>query len=117
MHLFTCIVAQKRIKLFICIQYEFCIKLTGIFQATVSKKPHFYQHIKYIQEFMAKYELFQDKSTAFIANGPFYIRDFITINSNAARSSRDWRILMFIESASESCLESSRNKRKTKIPH
>lgn len=34
---FRCITAQERIKLFICIQCEFCIELTSFSQETVEK--------------------------------------------------------------------------------
>lgn len=37
MPIFRCITAQERIKLFICIQCEFCIELTSLSQETVEK--------------------------------------------------------------------------------
>lgn len=57
---------------------KFCIELTGISQETVDKSPIFIDVLNEFQEFMAKYDLFQEKSAAFVTDGPFDIRDFIT---------------------------------------
>ncbi|KAK4520624.1 substrate-specific activator of APC-dependent proteolysis [Mucor velutinosus] len=57
---------------------DFCKQLTGISQETVDKSPIFIDVLNEFQEFMAKYDLFQTKSAAFVTDGPFDIRDFIT---------------------------------------
>ncbi|CEP14273.1 hypothetical protein [Parasitella parasitica] len=57
---------------------EFCMKLTGISQETVDQSPIFVDVLDQFQEFLAKYELFQSNSAAFVTDGPFDIRDFIT---------------------------------------
>lgn len=57
---------------------DFCKELTGISQETVDESPVFIDVLNEFQEFMAKYGLFQDKSAAFVTDGPFDIRDFIT---------------------------------------
>ncbi|KAJ8663788.1 hypothetical protein O0I10_000062 [Lichtheimia ornata] len=56
----------------------FCKQLTGISQETVDDSPDFIQVLNDFQEFMAKYSVFQDKTAAFVTDGPFDIRDFVT---------------------------------------
>ncbi|OAD01830.1 hypothetical protein MUCCIDRAFT_132030, partial [Mucor lusitanicus CBS 277.49] len=57
---------------------DFCKDLTGISQETVDKSPIFIDVLDDFQAFMAKYDLFQSKTAAFVTDGPFDIRDFIT---------------------------------------
>ncbi|KAI8074369.1 ribonuclease H-like domain-containing protein [Gongronella butleri] len=57
---------------------DFCKQLTGIDQETVDAAPDFIEVLDLFQEFMAKHSLFQDKSAAFVTDGPYDIRDFIT---------------------------------------
>ncbi|OBZ86079.1 3'-5' exonuclease eri1 [Choanephora cucurbitarum] len=58
---------------------DFCTKLTGITQSTVDQSPTFVEVLNDFQLFLAKYELFQQSSAAFVTvDGPFDIRDFIT---------------------------------------
>ncbi|KAI8141309.1 ribonuclease H-like domain-containing protein [Fennellomyces sp. T-0311] len=57
---------------------EYCMKLTGIDQATVDASPPFTQVLDTFQEFMAKHDLFRKNKTCFATDGPFDIRDFIT---------------------------------------
>ncbi|KAI8381529.1 ribonuclease H-like domain-containing protein [Radiomyces spectabilis] len=45
---------------------------------TVDASPSFVEVLNDFQKFMAKYSLFQDKTAAFVTDGPFDIRDFIT---------------------------------------
>lgn len=45
---------------------EFCTRLTGISQETVNDSPTFVEVLNSFQEFMAKYELFQTASAAFV---------------------------------------------------
>ncbi|CAO3589370.1 unnamed protein product [Absidia cylindrospora] len=57
---------------------EFCMSLTGITQETVDASPDFVQVLDDFQKFMAKHGLFQEKTAAFVTDGPFDIRDFIS---------------------------------------
>jgi 3'-5' exoribonuclease 1 len=52
--------------------------LTGITQSTIDQSPPFVEVLNNFQEFLSKYELFQSSSAAFVTDGPFDIRDFIT---------------------------------------
>lgn len=75
---FRCIIAQKCIKLFICVQFKFCIELIGISQEIIDKNPFFISVLSKFQEFITKYESFQAESVAFVIDGFFDIRGFIT---------------------------------------
>ncbi|OZJ03531.1 hypothetical protein BZG36_03417 [Bifiguratus adelaidae] len=57
---------------------DFCIELTGIQQDIVDAAPDFITVLNVFQNFMAKYSLFQENAAAFMTDGPFDIRDFIT---------------------------------------
>ncbi|KAL1926193.1 hypothetical protein VTP01DRAFT_6058 [Rhizomucor pusillus] len=57
---------------------DFCKELTGISQEQVDNSPDFVEVLNKFQEFMGKYSLFREKTAAFVTDGPFDIRDFIT---------------------------------------
>ncbi|KAG2201753.1 hypothetical protein INT47_002013 [Mucor saturninus] len=57
---------------------DFCTNLTGITQSTVDQSPTFVEVLNDFQEFLSKYDLFQTSTAAFVTDGPFDIRDFIT---------------------------------------
>ncbi|CAI2181388.1 5963_t:CDS:2 [Funneliformis geosporum] len=57
---------------------DFCRELTGISQSTIDASPLFPEMLDKFQEFMHRHKLFYENSCAFITDGPWDIRDFIT---------------------------------------
>ncbi|CAG8616794.1 3551_t:CDS:2, partial [Acaulospora morrowiae] len=56
---------------------NFCTQLTGILQETVDASPSFPEMLCKFQEFLHRYQLFNDNTCAFITDGPWDIKNFV----------------------------------------
>ncbi|RIB11827.1 ribonuclease H-like domain-containing protein [Gigaspora rosea] len=67
---------------------KFCIELTGIPQSTIDISPSFPEVLCRFQDFLYSHKLFIDNSCAFLTDGPWDIRDFITKQCNVSKIPR-----------------------------
>ncbi|CAG8549879.1 265_t:CDS:2 [Funneliformis caledonium] len=67
---------------------DFCKELTGISQSTIDVSPIFPEMLDQFQEFLHRHKLFYENSCAFITDGPWDIRDFITKQCSISKIAR-----------------------------